>query len=94
MALQTDISKKVFGDMTTFQGAYFKVMRLVQFSKEHGCSFDVDVYKNKEASTDPANRIEAIGVHFPYNDKCEAPILKECYEHMKTMHEFQDAKDV
>ncbi len=94
MALQTDITKDVYGLQTTFKGCYFKVVRLVQFSKEEGCTFDVEVYRSKEHAGTGLNPVENLGVHFDYNPTCEAPILKECYNHLKTLNEFKTATDV
>ena len=93
MALQTQIIKRAFGQDMKFKDAYFKVVRIVEFSKESGCSFDVEVYRSKEASKDSRDIIESIGVHMPYNPDCEAPLLKECYNYLKTLPEFEDSID-
>ena len=93
MALQTKIIKKAFGQDNVFNDAYFKVVRIIEFSKVEGCKFDVEVYKDKESSTNPSNLIEGLGIVKPYDPDCEAPILKECYNFLKTLPEFKDSKD-
>lgn len=93
MALQTDFTRDVFGQSMTFKECYFRVTRIVDYNKEEGCTFDVNIYRNKAMSDNRGEPVYSFGYRFPFNKENTKNVIEECYAHLKTLNEFKASID-
>lgn len=94
MALQTDFTRDVFGESMTFKNCYFRIVRIMDYSKDDGCCFDVNIYRNKDLSDNRSEAIYSLGFRFSYNSENNSNVLEECYNYLKSLPEFEGSVDV